>query len=220
MELRPLELEKISTINMPARSAALRSFMKEATVFYDSESAETGEDADRAAVKEIADDDSAYPKRAARIISNKFFFKSPVNLVLATHEPERSFVARLFDAEIAAKLESWIKSPDTGFYEISYSWRRGDHTKQGRFNPDLFIKLLDSNDVLVVELKDDPDDSDENRAKLRFAAEHFDRINARQDEARYHMKFISPASYDAFFGAIRNGTAPNYISALQATLSQ
>jgi type III restriction enzyme len=86
-------------------------------------------------------------------IDNKFFFKSPVNLVLATHEPERSFLARLFDPEIAAKLDSWIKSPDTGFYEISYSWRRGDHTKQARFNPDLFIRLADSNDVLVVELK-------------------------------------------------------------------
>jgi type III restriction enzyme len=220
IDLKPLELDKISTTTMPARSAALGSFMKEATVFYDSESLETGEDADRTAMREITNDDSAYPIRAAKRIENKFFFKSPVNLVLATHEPERSFLARLFDSEIAAKLDSWIKSPDTGFYEISYSWRQGDHTKQARFNPDLFIKLAGSQDVLVIELKDDPDVSDENRAKLRYATDHFERINARQHEARYHMKFISPTSYDAFFGALKRGEAITYISALHATLSQ
>jgi type III restriction enzyme len=211
IELKPVELEKLSTSVMPARSMALLSFMKEATVFYDSESLETGEDADRAAIKEIAGDESSYPKKASRRIDNKFFFKSPVNVVLATHEPERTFLARLFDLEIATKLESWIKSPDTGFYEISYSWRRGDHTKQARFNPDLFIKLAGSNDLLVIELKDDSDDSDENRAKFRFASDHFDRINARQTEAHYHMKFISPASYDAFFGALKRGEAPGYV---------
>ncbi len=173
-----------------------------------------------AALKEISDEDSPYPKKAERKISNKFFFKSPVNVVLATHEPERSFIARLFDPEIAAKLESWVKARDTGFYDISFSWRRGDHTKQARFNPDLFIKLVGSKDILVVELKDDTDDSDENRAKFRYATEHFERINARQDEARYHMKFLSPASYDAFFGAIKAGNAQAYVSALQATLSQ
>src|SRR5258708_35293007 len=46
IELKPVELDTISTIDMPTRSAALPSFMKEATVFYDSESLETGEDAD------------------------------------------------------------------------------------------------------------------------------------------------------------------------------
>jgi type III restriction enzyme len=220
IELKPVELDKISTAVMPARSAALLSFMKEATVFYDSESLEIGEDADRSALKEITDDDSDYRKRAAKRIDNKFFFKSPVNVVLATHEPERAFLTRLFDPEVSAKVQAWIKSPDTGFYEIGYSWRRGDHTKQARFNPDLFIKLADSNDLLVVELKDDLDASDENRAKLRFASEHFGRINSRQTESRYHMKFISPISYDAFFDALKRDGALEYISALQATLSQ
>lgn len=220
IELKPLDLEEVSTTTMPARSAAVASFMKEATVFFDSESLETGEDADRAAIREISDDDSSYPKRAARRIDNKFFFKSPVNVLLATHEPERSFLARLFEPDVAPKIHSWIKSPDSGFYEIGYSWRRGDHTKQARFNPDLFIKIADSIDLLVVELKDDPDASDENRAKLRYATDHFDRINSRQDAARYHMKFLSPASYDAFFGALKRGEAVDFVSALQATLSQ
>jgi type III restriction enzyme len=219
IELKPLKLEELSTRDMPARSAALAAFSKEATVFFDSDSLEIGEDADRAAVREVSDDDSPYPKRAARRIDNKFFFKSPVNFVLATHEPERAFVARLFDPDVAALIESWIKSPDTGFYEIAYSWRRGDHTKQARFNPDLFIKLADAKDVLVVELKDDADTSDENRAKLRFASDHFQRINARQRKVRYHMKFLSPMSYDAFFDALKKGGAAAYVSALHATLT-
>ncbi|MDA8317591.1 MAG: DEAD/DEAH box helicase family protein [Actinomycetota bacterium] len=220
IDLKPLKLEEVSTTTMSARSVAMTSFAKEATVFYDSESLEVGEDADRSAVAEISNDDSPYPKRAAKRIDNKFFFKSPVNVVLASHEPERSFLARLFEPEIAARINSWVKSPDVGFYEIGYSWRRGDHTKQARFNPDLFIKLEGSNDVLVVELKDDPDASDENRAKLRYATEHFDRINSRQDDARYHMRFLSPASYDAFFDALKRGEAVAFVSALQATLQQ
>jgi type III restriction enzyme len=141
-------------------------------------------------------------------------------VVLASHEPERAFLARLFEAEIAPLIKSWIKAPDSGFNEIAYSWRRGDHTKQARFNPDLFIKLADSKDVLVVELKDDADASDENRAKLRFATEHFERINGRQETAIYHLLFLSPASYDAFFGALKRGEGATYVSALQATLTQ
>ena len=138
---------------------------------FENESLELGEDIDTTALKEISNEDSSYPKRASRKIANKFDFRSPVNLVLGTHEPERSFLQRMFDTEAAEKVDGWVKAPDTGFYEISYSWRKGDHTKQGRFNPDLFIKLKSGKDVLVVELKDDTDDSDENRAKLRFATE-------------------------------------------------
>lgn len=220
IELKPLKLENISTRDMAARSMAVASFSKEATVFFDTDSLAIGEDADHAALREINDDDSPYPKRAARRIENKFSFKSPVNVVLASHEPERSFLARLFEPEVAAMIESWVKSPDSGFYEIGYSWRKGDHTKQARFNPDLFIKLADSKDVIVLELKDDADTSDENRAKLRYATEHFDRINARQRKATYRMKFLSPMSYDAFFGALKRGEAASYVSALQATLAQ
>ncbi len=219
IELKPKNLVKISTTDMGRRSAPLISFEKEATVFYDNESLERGEDVDTTALKEITDEDSSYPKRASRKIANKFDFRSPVNLVLATHEPERTFLQRLLDTEVAEKVAGWVKSPDTGFYEIAYSWRKGDHTKQGKFNPDLFIKLSGRKDVLVVELKDDGDDSDENRAKLRFATEHFERVNAAQNQTIYHMKFVSPNGYDAFFGAVRQGKAAQFISSLQATLA-
>jgi type III restriction enzyme len=218
IEQKLKNLLKISTSAMGRRSVSLMSFEKEATVFYDNESLDLGEDGDTTALKEITNEDSSYPKRASKKIANKFDFRSPVNLVLATHEPERRFLQRLFDTEVAEKLAAWVKSPDTGFYEISYSWRKGDHTKQGRFNPDLFLKLSSSKDVLVIELKDDGDDSDENCAKLRFATEHFERVNSTQDEAMYHVKFISPTSYDAFFDAIKQDKVVQFVSSLQATL--
>ena len=178
------------------------------------------EDVDKRALEELIADDSPYPRQAAKEISNKFNFKTPVNVVLTTHMPERTFVARLFEPDVAAVLDSWVKAPDVGFYEIAYSWRKGDHTKQGKFNPDFFIRVKESPDVLVVELKDDGDDSDENRAKLKYATEHFNRINGLQDEVKYHMLFISPESYDAFFQELRAGRGASYVSALQAALQE
>jgi hypothetical protein len=46
IELKPLDLEEISTDTMAARSAALTSFKRDAACFFDSESLEIGEDAD------------------------------------------------------------------------------------------------------------------------------------------------------------------------------
>ena len=64
----------------------------------------------------------------------------------------------------------------------------------------------------------DDDDSDENKAKFRYAKEHFERVSEAQDAARYSVKFVSPISYDAFFQALRDGTVVAYESALQARL--
>jgi type III restriction enzyme len=58
---------------------------------------------------------------------------------------------------------------------IEFSWCKGEHPKQGSFNPDFFIKV--GNDIIVVEIKMDNDVSDENKAKLRYAREHFARVN-------------------------------------------
>lgn len=215
----PDQIVTISTHGMRSRSVALSAFAREATVFFDSASETISSDDDRRALEEIADVDSPYPKKATRTVDNFLRFKTPVNLVLTTHEPERRFVARLFEPAVADRLKAWVKSPDTGFYEIAFTWRRGDHTKQGTFNPDLFVRLAESDDILVVELKDDGDVTDENRAKLRHALAHFDLVNLLQSDASYHVKFLSPESYDAFFQAIQDGTATTFVSALQAQLA-
>jgi len=46
------------------------------------------------------------------------------------------------------------------------------------------------------------DISDENSAKLRYAKEHFDRVNELQNEQKYYFIFLSPVSYDLFFKAL------------------
>ena len=219
IDWKPQQLVEISTKDMRSRSAALTSFRKEAAVYFDSESFDTGEEPDRRILREVVDDESL-PKASSKEVTNKFWFKSPVNLVLATHEPERSFVKRLFEPEVADKLQAWVKSPDVGFYEIAFSWRKGDHQKQGKFNPDFFIRLANGRDVLVVELKGDDDDSDENKAKLKYATEHLERVNKEQDEAVYRMMFVSPGSYDVFFQRLRDGNIMTFTSALQAKLAE
>jgi type III restriction enzyme len=165
-------------------------------------------------------EDESLPKSSSREVANKFWFKSPVNAVLGTHEPERRFIRRLLEADAANKVKAWVKSSDVGFYEISYSWRKGEHTKQGKFNPDFFIKLANGKNVLVVELKSDTDDSDENKAKLRYAMEHFERVNKAQKQARYHMMFVSPISYDSFFHKLVDGSIKGFVSTLQAKLME
>lgn len=213
------QIAMVSTRQMRSRSTGLSAFSREATVFYDSESLRLSEEGDQRALTEVIGDDSPYPRRASREVDNLYRFKTPVNVVLTTHEPERRFVGRLFEPEVADRISAWVKSPDNGFYEISFTWRKGDHTKQGTFNPDLFIRLADANAVLVVELKDDGDVTDENRAKLRDAGRHFELVNSLQADVTYHIKFISPESYDAFFQAVKDGRAVEYVSALQAQLA-
>jgi type III restriction enzyme len=218
IELNPKQLFVISTRAMRERSAGFGSFRKEATVFYDSESAGLSDDMDRRALQEIIDD-PGLPKWSSEGIANKYWFKSPVNVVLTTHGPERGFVRRLFEQKPSDQIAGWVKSPDVGFYEIRYTFRKGDHSIQRTFNPDFFIKLKKGKDVLAVELKADDDDSDENRAKYRFAAEHFERVNKEQSEARYHILFLSPNSFDQFFQKLREGTAASFVSNLQAKLA-
>jgi type III restriction enzyme len=122
----------------------------------------------------------------------------------------------LTSEQTAKEIDAWIKSLDVGFYSIEYSWRKGEHPKQGSFNPDFFIKI-DKN-IIVVEIKMDNDVSDENRAKLRYSKEHFDRVNGLQKEQRYYFKFLSPGSFDLFFKALNNGTYKDFKSELEAKL--
>lgn len=63
---------------------------------------------------------------------------------------------------------------------------------------------------LVIEIKEDGDDSEENKAKYRYAVQHFDELNKRMEsediKERYIFHFLSPNSYDTFFHHLRDGT--------------
>ncbi len=87
-----------------------------------------------------------------------------------------------------------------GFYSIEYSWRKGEHPTQDNFNPDFFLKFGEN--IVVIEAKADGDDSDENKAKYRWAKQHFKTLNEELKKnnikQQYFFHFLSPNSYAEF----------------------
>jgi len=209
------KLLKISTKEIRKNSLGVGSLRHDSTVFWDDYSITLGESADIKLLKEIEEDESL-PRSAIIKVGNKYNFKTPLNVAFASHEPERRFIRGLTSDKVSRTINAWIKSLDVGFYSIDYSWRKGEHPKQGSFNPDFFIKI--GQDILVIEIKSDDDISDENRAKLRYAREHFARVNDLQKEQRYYFKFLSPASFELFFQMLSNGTYQDFKSELEAKL--
>ena len=149
-------------------------------------------------LQDIANDDNL-PRSASKEV-NPYYFKTPVNVVLTKLEPERKFVETLVNSNLCDKLEAWIKSRDMGFYSVEYSWRKGEHPTQGSFNPDFFLKLGEN--IVVVEIKSDGDDSEENKAKYRWTKKHFEDLNEELKKSKikqkYFFHFLSPASYSEF----------------------
>lgn len=217
LRIEAKDLIKINTREIKKNSLGVGALRRDCTIFYDDYSLRLGEATDRKLLKELEEDESL-PRSALIKVENKYNFKTPLNVALASFEPERKFIRGLTSEETAKSIDAWIKSLDVGFYSIEYSWRKGEHPKQGSFNPDFFIKK--GNDIVVVEIKMDNDVSDENRAKLRYAREHFERVNDLQKEQRYYFKFLSPGSFDLFFKALRNGAYKDFKSELEAKLEQ
>lgn len=208
-------LVTIKTENMDKRSLGVGVLRRDGSIFFDDHSFEGGDEEDRKLLKELLEDETL-PRYALQKIDNVFNFKTQLNMVFTSFKPERKFVKKLIQEENAGVIDAWIKSLDVGFYSTEYSWRKGEHPKQGRFNPDFFIKKGD--DILVVEVKTDGDVSDENKAKLKYARAHFDRVNNLQSKRRYYFKFLSPESYDLFFQALRAGRHQRFKSKLEADL--
>ncbi|MBN1333231.1 MAG: DEAD/DEAH box helicase family protein [Synergistales bacterium] len=141
-------------------------------------------------------------------IVNVSIFKTPQSTVLVSHSPEKIFVFRLL--EHAEYLDTWIKSPDKGFYSIGYEyWKKGKDRVRRGFNPDFFIKIdldqyishlkrkgisgslrslieLQENGkqslIRVVEIKYDDDEDEATAAKEEFAKAHFESLNKRLAE--------------------------------------
>jgi len=127
----------------------------------------------------------------------------------------------------ASLFDSIVKMPNTGGYAFPYSYKPAKaaktHVANEHFNPDFFLKIKDSSDILVVEIKAEGDDSNRNRAKLRDGAKHFDSLNERLKAAkepwRYHFYFLSPDDYAAFFDQVRRSTYNSWRSGLMMQLS-
>lgn len=132
-------------------------------------------------------------------------FKTPLDCVYTAHETERDFIFELLRHK--QLYSSWIKSRDTDFYSLKYTYRTANSkdVRHGSFNPDFFIVqdleeymtyLLANGHsqpewlrelqvdgikqlVRVVEIKSDDDDSNETKAKQQKGKEHFEQLSAQ-----------------------------------------
>ena len=190
--------KKISTKQLEKESMAVGAIKHGSTVFFSDEyQKECGTD-QVDILKDIVEDISL-PRSASKEV-NHYCLKSPVSIVLTKQDPERRFVEAITNPKVAESIDAWIKSRDQNFYSIEYSWRKGEHPTQGYFNPDFFLKFGDN--IVVVEIKADNDDSDENKAKLRWAKDHFsilnDELKKNGVKQQYFFHFLSPSSYFEF----------------------
>jgi type III restriction enzyme len=215
---KPVGFEMRKTSEMRPVRARIAALTSKKALFFDSKSAGLGKPEDAIALQKAQEMEQQDVAVHLREIENSFLFKSPVNVVLTDHTPEREFVRRLFRQQTAEVLESWVKAPDSGFYAIDYSYQgRSGGTKRSRFNPDFFL-LLKTDEVVVVETKANDDDSPQNVGKLRWAQAHFEAVNKMLGEERYQFHFLSPQDYTLFFQQLQDGKLGDFTSSLQASL--
>lgn len=141
-------------------------------------------------------------------VINTSMLKTPLNLVIVSHKPERDFIFKLIDH--GKYIDSWIKSRDMGFYSLSYEfWKGGKDRMRRSFNPDFFIKInlqhymdklssdnpvrdlkklreLEDNGIKeiihAVEIKSDEEQDEITRAKEKYSIDHFNNVNRRLRE--------------------------------------
>ncbi len=213
----PNDIIDISTNDLAKQSTSVGMLRQDRTVFLTNNwENEISDEEQKVIISEILEDESL-PKSSSKEI-DYCLFKSPVSTVLTTSKPERKFVERLCKKENADLITAWVKSRDRGFYEIEYSCRYNSGNAKSRkyyhdkFNPDFFIKIQKEEICyyLVIEIKEDGDDCEENKAKYKYAVEHFERLNRRMIESniseRYIFHFLSPDSYDIFFNHLKDGS--------------
>jgi type III restriction enzyme len=222
LQTTPSGLDVISTEDMGVVRGRISAITSTLGVYYDEESAELGTSDDAAALSKALDivDVPTYLQE----VPNSFDFKSPVNVVLTSHVPEREFVRRLVRAPNAAKLASWVKAPDVGFYGIEFAFQRNGNGRstRGTFNPDFFLLHAERDEVLVVETKANDDISPINAGKLAHALDYFATVNdllkKEKHTRRFSFHIISPTDYDRFFEALRENQLDKFTSGLQAAL--
>ncbi len=206
------DLKIISTENLIRESSGIGNFRKNSALFISTEYKKELDNQSLINLEQIQEinNNSMREEYAIKELNN-FLFKTPINCVFGASTPEYKFIIELCKKEIAEKIESWIKSRDRGFYSIEYSWRKSNHQKIGNFNPDFIIKVEKDNfeDFIIIEIKADKDDCDENKAKYKYAKEHFERLNKKLEEQKIKQKyifhFLSPNGYTTFFEYLKNG---------------
>ena len=154
-------------------------------------------------------------------------FKTPLNAVYVSYQPEKMFMTYLTEQH-SDKIDWFIKSPDKGFYSLKYQHQEAGstHSKTHAFNPDFFLKVCGKNDIIVVEIKSKDDLNAKNAAKQRDAKRHFEDLNNLLSEEgieqRYYFKFLSDDGNDIgdFFQSLSSGEYPNWASKLMRDLEK
>ncbi len=209
-----------NTSEIERSSISISALRKEGTIFYDQNSLKLSEENEIKRIEEVEQafiDGSSELNTACKVrVENNYNFKTPLNIALVSHKPEREFVKNIVKEENAKMIDAWIKSKDTGFYSINYAWRKGEHPKNGLFNPDFFIKI--GNDILIIETKADKDICDENKGKVEYAKKHIIELNKLQEENSYFFWMISPNDYESFFRKLREKDLKNFVSSLELEL--
>lgn len=221
--IKSTEFIDVNTSEMRDGTRGISSFRSDSMLFYTNKyRKEMPTDEQKAIIEAFVEDDS-FPRRAYSEINHNDF-KTPLNTVIATAEPEYQFLKKyLLKNENAQKIQAWVKSRDMGFYSIEYSYKQHSHTKVGTFNPDFIIKLAKKYDTyLFIEIKDNGDNSVENKGKNKAAKEHFKRLNeklsANGKNEKYIFHFLSPNDYEIFFKYLRSDKLDAFVSGLDNLL--
>lgn len=213
------DMETTETRTMREVSAGITELKQRKDFIHEANSVSLSKPED---ARQISETVQALPRSKVIDVPNAPDFKCPLNVVILSHRNEIAMGRHLIRPDVAMYITAWVKSPDTGFYSIPYSYRMRTHQKEGSFNPDFF--LLVSDDVLVIEVKSEDDVTEVNKAKLRAASKHFDEINSRlqqQNESRrYHFKFLAKEDLTNFFDWLNQGRHGAYKSTLEAQLEQ
>jgi type III restriction enzyme len=203
---------EISTLARGNETTSLSNVRRDTTVFYTSDyENEIIDLKTKQAFNELKDERSI---RGSFIEKIPFLFKTPVDILFTGSDPEENFVINLCKKDNATVVTSWLKSKSQNFYQIEYSLTKAlsSHTKKDqKFNPDFLILIKQEihEYIIVVEIKADGDDSDENKAKFKYGKEHFIDLNRQLKRAginqEYVFHFLSPSNYTEFFDHLRNG---------------
>ncbi|MDD5638690.1 MAG: DEAD/DEAH box helicase family protein [Candidatus Pacebacteria bacterium] len=213
----------IKTKEIRTDSVSFSDLKKNKAIIYEKSSVEKSKEEDIKLINEAIGE--ALGKNVIKV-ENKYLYKCPLNIVILSHSNEKDFATFLVEKEYAEKIDAWIKSVDKGFYSVQYSFRagsesslerKGGHQKWVSFNPDFFTKI--GKDILAIEIKSDEDITEVNKGKLRWAKRHFEELNKKQKRQNYHFYFLSPADFSTFFEKVIKQRKFDYISNLEAELS-
>ncbi len=212
----------IPTRQRQSNSVSAAELRNTKTIFYTDQTRDSQVDEQTKFFDEVSEPGSGFK---CILVSNRYDFKTPLNTVIADSENEKRFINRLLQPENVTCYNAWLKSTSIRFYEIDYAWKKGEHPKRGKFNPDFFIKAGDS--MLVIEIKGDEElhePSEENRKKNEYAQAHFQRINEHLEQeaspVRYKFNFLTERNFNQFFQALRDGNIVAFRSELDVKFSE